>query len=130
MVDKKGSSTPSYCNAETIWTIHCDSVWCHVVAGAATIIIALFGAKYRCVACLSFALELQKCTNNIAEYEDIILKLWKLRAIGVKTCIDKTNSKIISQIKKYYTAREPILMQYLSVVQSLENSSKNSHSNT
>jgi ribonuclease HI len=45
---------------------------------------------------LSFALESDKCTNNIAEYEAVILGLCKLRALGVTTCIIKTNSKVVT----------------------------------
>jgi ribonuclease HI len=59
--------------------------------------------------------------NNIAEYEAIILELRKLWALGVTTCIVKTNSKrVAGQIEKDCSAKEPVLMQYLSVVRSLE----------
>ena len=37
------------------------------------------------------------------------------------TCIVKTDSKIVvGQIEKDYSAKEPVLMQYLSVMRSLE----------
>ena len=66
---------------------------------------------------LSFALESDKCTNNITEYEAAILGLQKLRGLGVTTCIVKTDSKIIAgQIEKDCSAKDPVLMQYLSVV--------------
>jgi ribonuclease HI len=79
------------------------------------------GAKYRYVARLSFALETYKCTNNIAEYEAVILGLRKLRALGVKTCIVKTDSKVIvGQIENDCTAQEPVLLQYVLVMQSLK----------
>ena len=90
-------------------------------AGTATIITSPIGIKYRYVARLSFTLESDKCTNNIAEYEVIILRLRKLRALVVTTCIVKTNSKILAgQIEKDYSTKEPALMQYLSAVRSLE----------
>jgi hypothetical protein len=38
-------------------------------------------------------LESDRCTNNVAEYEAVILGLRKLRALGVTTCIIKTDSK-------------------------------------
>jgi ribonuclease HI len=86
-------------------------------AGTIAIITAPSEAKYRYVALLSFALESNKCTNNIAEYEAVILGLWKFRAFGVKICIMKTDSKIVAkQIEKDCTAIEPVLMQYLSTV--------------
>jgi ribonuclease HI len=77
--------------------------------------------KYRYVARLSFALEFDRCTNNIAEYEAIILGLRKLRALGVTTCIIRTDSKVVvGQVEKEYSAKEPVLMQYLTAVCSLE----------
>jgi hypothetical protein len=39
----------------------------------------------------------------------------------VTTCIIKTDSKVIAgQIEKYYSAKEPVLMQYLAAIRSLE----------
>jgi hypothetical protein len=66
-------------------------------------------------------LESDRCTNNIAEYEAVILGLRKLRALGVTTCILKTDSKVVaSQVEKEYSAKDPALMQYLTTVRSLE----------
>jgi hypothetical protein len=66
-------------------------------------------------------LESDRCINNIAEYEAIILGLRKLRALGVTTCIVKTDSKVVvGQVEKEYSAKDPTLMQYLTVVHSLE----------
>jgi hypothetical protein len=70
---------------------------------------------------LSFALESDRCTNNIAEYEPVILGLRKLRALGVTTCIIRTDSKVVAgQIEKDYSTKEPVLMQYLTAIRSLE----------
>jgi ribonuclease HI len=70
---------------------------------------------------LSFALEYDRCTNNIVEYEAVILGLCKLRALGVTTCIIRTDSKVVtSQIEKEYSAKEPVLMQYLTAIRSLK----------
>lgn len=116
-----GPSPSNHLDLETLWTIHCDGAWCHARVGAATVIIDLSGTKYKYAARLSFDIKTDKCTNNIVEYEAVILGLCKLRALDVKTCIAKTNSKVVaSQIEKDYTAREPVLLQYLSVVRSLE----------
>lgn len=52
--------------------------------------------KYRYAARLSFSLDTDWCTNNIAEYEAMILGLLKFRAQGVKTCIVKMDSKIVA----------------------------------
>jgi ribonuclease HI len=104
-----------------VWTIHCDGAWCHAGVGTATIITSPTGVKYRYVACLSFALESDRCTNNIAEYEVVILGLRKLRALGVTTCIVRTDSKVVAgQVEKEYSAKDPALMQYLTAVRSLE----------
>jgi ribonuclease HI len=112
---------PQQEHAETVWTIHCDGTWCHAGASAAAIITSPTGVKYRYGVHLSFALESDRCTNNIAEYEAVILGLCKLRALDVTTCIIKTDSKVIAdQIEKAYSAKEPVLMQYLAVVRSLE----------
>jgi hypothetical protein len=59
-------------------TVH--GAWCYAGAGATTIITSPTGVKYRYVVRLSFALESDRCTNNIVEYEAVILGLRKLRA--------------------------------------------------
>jgi ribonuclease HI len=86
IVDWTGPSKPPQCHAETVWTIHYDGACCHAGADAVVIITSSAGLKYIYVACLRFALELDKCTNNIAEYKAVILGLHKLRALGVTTC--------------------------------------------
>jgi ribonuclease HI len=106
---------------EKVWTIHCDDAWCRAGAGAAAIITSPIGIKHRYAARLSFALESDRCTNNVAEYEAVILGLRKLRALGVTTCIIKTYSKVVvGQVEKEYSAKDLALMQYLTVVRSLE----------
>jgi ribonuclease HI len=104
-----------------VWTIHCDGAWCHAGVGAAAIITSPTSVKHRYAAHHSFALEFDRCTNNIAEYEAIILGLRKLKALGVATCIVKKDSKVVaSQVEKEYSAKDPALMQYLTAVRSLE----------
>jgi hypothetical protein len=66
-------------------------------------------------------LESDRCTNNVAEYEAVILGLRKLRALGVTTCIIKTDSKVVAgQVEKEYSAKDLALMQNLTAVRSLE----------
>jgi ribonuclease HI len=121
ILDWTGPTLQQEESPEKVWTIHCDGVWCHAGAGAAAIITSPTGVKYRYAALLSFALESDRCTNNIAEYEAVFLGLRKLRALGVTTCIVKTDSKVVAdQIEKEYSAKDPALMQYLTVVHSLE----------
>jgi ribonuclease HI len=48
------------------------------------------------------------CTNNIAEYEALLLGLRKLKAMGIRRAILKTDSQVISgNIDKSYKARDP-----------------------
>jgi ribonuclease HI len=121
IVDWTGPTWQQEESLEKVWTIHCDGVWCHAGAGVATIITSPTGVKYRYATRLSFALESDRCTNNIAEYEAIILGLRKLRALGVTTCIVRTDSKVVAgQVEKEYSAKDPALMQYLTAVRNLE----------
>jgi ribonuclease HI len=65
------------------------------------ILISPSGIKLRYIARLQFNSKVNKCTNNIAEYEAILLGLHKMRAIGVQTCTLHTDSKVVvSQIEK------------------------------
>jgi hypothetical protein len=96
IVDWTGPTLQQEEPPEKVWIIHCDSAWCHARAGAAAIITSPTGVKHRYTARLSFALESDRCTNNIAEYEVVILGLRKLRALGVATCIVKTDSKVVA----------------------------------
>jgi ribonuclease HI len=121
IVDWTGPTWQQEESPEKVWTIHCDDTWCHAGAGAAAIITSPAGVKYRYTARLSFALESDRCTNNIAEYEAVILGLRKLQALGVTTCIIRTDSKVVAgQVEKEYSAKYPTLMQYLIAVRNLE----------
>jgi ribonuclease HI len=121
IIDWTGPTWQQEGSPEKVWTIHCDGAWCHAGAGATAIITSPTGVKYRYAARLSFALESDRCTNNIAEYEAVILGLRKLRALGVTTCIVRTYSKVVAgQVEKEYSAKDPALMQYLTVVRNLE----------
>jgi ribonuclease HI len=65
--------------------------------------------------------EADKCTNNNAKYEVILLGLHKLRVIGFQRCILRTNSKVVEgQIEKECIAREPTLKKYLVLVRRTE----------
>jgi ribonuclease HI len=121
IVDWTGPTRQQEEPPKKMWTIHCDGAWCHAGAGAAAIITSPTRVKHRYAARLSFALESDRCTNNIVEYEAVILGLCKLRALGVTTCIVKTDSKVVvGQVEKEYSAKDPALMQYLTDVRSLE----------
>jgi hypothetical protein len=68
---------------ELPWLVNCDRAWGATGAGAATIHTLPSGIKLHYTTRLQFNSEDDKCTNNIAEHEAILLGLCKLRAIGV-----------------------------------------------
>jgi ribonuclease HI len=84
--------------------------------GAAAVLIA--PSKVR--TCYAVKLDLS-CTNNIAEYEALLLGLRKLKAMGIRRAVLKTNSQVISgHIDKSCKARDPKLEKYLDTVRRLE----------
>jgi ribonuclease HI len=106
---------------ESSWLVYCDGAWGAVGARAAAILILPSRIKLHYAARLQFDNEVDKCTNNIAEYEVILLGLRKLRAIGVQRCTIRTNSKVVTrQIEKVCIAREPTLERYLTFVRRME----------
>jgi hypothetical protein len=69
------------------WTIFCDGSWGTFGAGAATILISPSKIK----TCYAVRLDFN-CTNNIAEYEAILLGLRKLEAMRIRRAILKSDS--------------------------------------
>jgi ribonuclease HI len=87
------------------WTVFCDGSWGTFGAGAAAVLVAPSKVRTCYVAWLDFS-----CTNNIAEYEALLLGLRKLRAIGIRRAILKTDSQVISgHVDKSCKARDPKL---------------------
>jgi ribonuclease HI len=65
------------------------------------------------------------CINNIAEYEALLLGLRKLKAMGIRRAILKTDSQVISgHVDKSCKARDPKLEKYLDTVRRLKLPSK------
>jgi ribonuclease HI len=61
------------------------------------------------------------CTNNIAEYEALLLRLRKLKAMGIRSAILKSDSQVISgHVDKSNKARDPKLEKYLDAVRRME----------
>jgi ribonuclease HI len=61
------------------------------------------------------------CTNNIAEYEALLLGLRKLKAMGIRRAILKTDSQVISgHVDKSSEARDPKIEKYLDGVRRME----------
>jgi hypothetical protein len=94
------------------WTVFCDGSWGTFGAGAAAVLVA--HSKVR--TCYAVRLDFS-CTNNIAEYEALLLGLRKLKAMGIIRAVLKTDSQIISgHIDKSCKARDLKLEKYLDTV--------------
>jgi hypothetical protein len=63
---------------DTMWQVYCDKTWGVSRAGAAAILTSPSGIRLRYAARLQFTTETDKCSNNIAEYEVVLLGLSKL----------------------------------------------------
>jgi hypothetical protein len=95
-----------------VWTVFCDGSWGTFGAGAAAVLVA--PSKVR--TCYTTRLDFS-CTNNIAEYEALLLGLRKLKAMGIRRAVLKTDSQVISgHIDKSCKARDPKLEKYLDTV--------------
>jgi ribonuclease HI len=98
------------------WTVFCDGSWGTLGAGAAAVLMAPSKVK----TCFTVKLDFS-CTNNIAEYEALLLGLQKLRAIGIRRAILRTDSQVIvGHVDKSSKARDPKLEKYLDAVRRLE----------
>ena len=61
---------------EAIWHLECDGAYCKNGSGASAILIAPLGTQLRYTARLEFP----GCTNNVVEYEGLLLGLRKCSA--------------------------------------------------
>jgi ribonuclease HI len=96
--------------------VFCDGSWGAFGAGAAMVLVAPSKVK----TCFAFKLDFS-CTNNIAKYEALLLGLQKLRAMGIRRVILKTDSQVIvGHVDKSSKARDPKLEKYLDAVRRLE----------
>jgi hypothetical protein len=71
--------------------VFCNGSWGTFGTGAATILISPSKIKTRYATRLDF-----NCTNNIAEYEALLLGLRKLKAMEIRREILKSDSQVIS----------------------------------
>jgi ribonuclease HI len=98
------------------WTIFCDGSWGTFGTGADVVLVA--PSKVR--TCYAIKLDFS-CTNNIAENEALLLGLRKLKAMGIRRAILKTDSQVISgHVDKSSKARDLKLEKYLHGVRRLE----------
>jgi hypothetical protein len=95
-----------------VWTVFCDGSWGTFGVEAAAILVVPSKVRTCYAARLDFS-----CTNNIAKYEALLLGLRKLRAMGIRRAILKTDSQVISgHIDKSSKARDPKLEKYLDTI--------------
>jgi ribonuclease HI len=98
------------------WTVFCDGSWGTFGAGAVAVLVA--PSKVR--TCFATKLDFS-CTNNIAEYEALLLGLRKLKAMGIRRAILKIDSQVIlGHVDKSSKARDPKLEKYLDAIRRLE----------
>jgi ribonuclease HI len=98
------------------WTVFYDRSWGTFGAGATAILISPSKIK----TCYAAGLEFN-CTNNIAKYDVLLLGLRKLRAMGIRRAVLKSNSQVITgHIDKSSKAKDPKLEKYLDTVQRME----------
>jgi hypothetical protein len=98
------------------WTVFCDGSWGIFSAGAAAVLVA--PSKVR--TCYAVKLDFG-CTNNIVEYEALLMGLRKLKAMGIRRAILNTDSQVIpGHVDKSSKARDPKLEKYLDAVRRLE----------
>jgi hypothetical protein len=77
----QGEEATKYAEA---WMVFYDGSWGTFSAGAAAVLVA----SSRVRTCYTIKLYFS-CTNNIAEYEALLLRLWKLKAMGIRRAILK-----------------------------------------
>jgi ribonuclease HI len=102
--------------SEPVWEVQCDRAYCHL--GSATAVLkSPSGIK------IWYALRLNcdNCTNNMEEYEGLLLTLRKARALGARRLVSLTDSELVAgHIGKTYRAKKPDMMKYLQAVRSME----------
>jgi ribonuclease HI len=98
---------------EPLWSLDFDGVVSKEGSGAG---VWVSNSKARYTESHSYKLNFQ-CTNNIAEYEALMLGLKLLKNLGAKRISIRGDSElIIKQIKGEYSAKHPRLRAYINVV--------------
>jgi ribonuclease HI len=102
------------------WVVQCDGAWCHKGVGISAVVTSLTGIMIRYAARLIFAND-EHSMNNTTEYKALLLALRKMKSLGQKIFIIKTDSKFFQEhIEKESKARNPVLMKYLEKVRDME----------
>jgi hypothetical protein len=89
---------------EPVWEVQCDGAYCHLGSAAAAVLNSPSGIKLR----YALRLNYDNCTNNMAEYEGLLLALRKVRAVGARRLVILTDSELVAcHIGKTYKAKKP-----------------------
>jgi ribonuclease HI len=103
--------------SEPVWEVQCDNAYCHLGSAAAAVLKSPSGIKLR----YELRLNCDNYTNNMAEYEGLLLALRKARAVGARRLVILTDSELVAgHIGKTYKAKKPDMMKYLQTVRSME----------
>ena len=99
-------------NKGDLWAMFFDGAYCKDGAGAGILLISPAGVTYKFSFTLSFP-----CTNNIAEYEALLLGLKIAHKHGIK-CLHVIGDSelVISQIRNAYVSKNKRLKQYRNAV--------------
>jgi hypothetical protein len=90
---------------EPVWEVQCDGAYCHLGSAAAVVLKSPSGIKLR----YALWLNCDNCTNNVAEYEGLLLALRKTRAVGARRLVILTDSELVAcHIGKTYKAKKLI----------------------
>jgi ribonuclease HI len=82
--------------------MHCDGAYYDDGAASSAILMSPSGIKMRYIVRLDF----EGKTNNVVEYERLLLGLRKVRAIGARRVVVNTDSELITRkIGKSYKAK-------------------------
>jgi hypothetical protein len=96
--------------SEPVWEVQCDGGYCHLGSATMAVLKSPSGIK------LQYALRLNcdNCTNNMAEYEGLLLALRKARAVGARRLVILTDFELVAgHIGKTNKAKKPDMMKYL-----------------
>nr|AAO37475.1 putative polyprotein [Oryza sativa Japonica Group]ABF96980.1 retrotransposon protein, putative, unclassified [Oryza sativa Japonica Group] len=101
---------------EQPWVLYSDDSWSHKGAGVVAVLTSPGSVPIRYAARMQF-----DTTNNAAEYKAILLGLKKVKALGVRRLLIRTDSKLVAgHVDKSFEAKEEGMKRYLEVVRSME----------
>ena len=97
---------------DNLWIMFFDGACCKEGAGAGILFISPDGSTYKFSFTLNFF-----CTNNIAEYEALLLELKLAQKHGIKYLSVVGDSElVVSQVRSLYASKNKRLKQYRNAV--------------